>query len=300
MLVCPKWLRVSRGAHQSLLELKDMDESFSEVFLAINGKLSDENVAEIPYEAVAWSGWMEKGIGQAPSQGHIHDGINARRLAAGYVSRDDIPYDGSLGVLLSPEDETHYGTTQYHYLHGGGFAGGSPSSAGTATGPGRTYILCGKFGFGVGTGGSGTFDTTYAAASMPYTRRALASIPFDISELSGPLTNPVVVGTLRAEMSADTFPDRGMPNRGSGIIEETYWGMDVVNIQLLPVTRDGVGWGTDTHVRGYMLMFDVILPGPDHPISKGVSKWWVDWMMLARLSPGLAPVIDLEGGGEEG
>jgi hypothetical protein len=248
----------------------------------------------MPYEAVAWHGWVKRATGATPSwRGHIHDGISARKLSDGYVGRNDIPYDGSLGVLLHPEDDENLDATYLPYtIHPFGFSAGTPSRA-DSQGILRGYMLTGKFGFAPGTGGSSTFDSTYKDEAMPYTRRAMAAVPFDPSELSGPLLCPVVVGTLRAEMDAGSLPDREIPFRSTDTVEQKYWGMDIFNIQLFPMTGSGRVGGSDPHLRGYMLLFEMVLPGPDHPISQGVARWWVDWIMLAKLGESVPPIPEV-------
>lgn len=293
MFVSPRWLRVSSKADYALFEVKDLDEAFSEILRTLNGGLTDDNVAQLPVEAVAWHGKVAETLGETPSwKGHVHDGVSARRLAAGFVGKRDVPFDGSLGVLFSPEDDytmaaSRYWRTELSYAPGG---------LSRCYGPNAVYLVCGKFGFAPGGGGVAPFDATYRTDDVAYVRRPVCVVPFDPSEIFGRLYNPVVVASLRAEMSADTLPERAIPFRDSGNVEDRFWGLDVTDIQLFPISGSLTGSGDN--VEGYVLAFSVVLPGPDHPISRGVGRWWVDWMMLAHMVSSLS--TPLEGGGGEG
>lgn len=287
MFVSPRWLRISGESDYAFFEVKDLDESFSEIMQVCNGGLTDDNFAEMPYEVVAWHGWVREAIGMTPSwKGHVHDGISAKRLAAGYVGKDDVPYDGSLGVLLSPEDDSTIGSRSVKFMHHT-VSGGPSAVVRKIYGDSSVYLLCGKFGFAPGGGGAAPFDIVYRTDDLQYTRQIVATVPFDPTELKGPLTSPVVVATLRAEMAADTFPERGMQFRTNDVLEERFVGLAVSNIELFPMTGQQALGGSERIPDGYVLLFTVVLPGPDHPISQGVGRWWVDWMMLCRMAEGL-------------
>lgn len=298
MFVYPKWLKVSNtGTINVPFEVKDLDSSMSEIFRAINGGLSDENFAEIPYEAIAWFGEAREAVGSPPSwSGHIHDGISARRLAGGHVRREDLDYDGSLGVLNHPESDAKYVDWADYDIHGGRarLLGFYESGKVTLGKPSELHLFSGKLSFSPGVGGGQDWSSTLDDEKATPWWAPVTPVPVDMGDLDGILMSPVVVATIRAEMKANTLPEKGMPNTSpsKNAHEELFMGMGVGNITLF---RDrGVLWmeehsGDSPPPSSYYLQFHVYLPCINHPISEGVSRWWIDWMMLARVVQGAPP-----------
>jgi hypothetical protein len=287
MLVYPKWLRVSQYGNAvtgAIVEAKDADASMNAIFQALNGNLSDENVAQIPYGAVAFFSEAHKRLGAPPSwKGHIHDGRSARRLASGYVQRDDLKYDGSLGVLNHPESDTYYVAAAPQYVHG--LHTSNPPSFNLVY-PVRVGLFCGKLSFEPGAGGSGPTEATATAWDTAWMYPVMTSVPMDMADVGGLIAAPVVVASLRAEMVADTLPEKGLPNDGTTFrYEERFSGLGINNIEVWP---DYGEMSPDTNsanaaVVGFDIHFDLMLPGPENPVTKGVGRWCVDWLMLCKF-----------------
>lgn len=281
----PKFGMVDYKMPKTVLSVEDLDDSFGEVFAVINGRLTDENVRAVPAKAIAWFSEVMRLDGAPPSwTGHVHDGVSARRLAAGCVGQDDVSYDGALGVLIHPEGATcpspHSPFVALDPLLSGTIAG---------TDPGPIYLLSGSFSLGPDDEGQVSSDSTYDQFNSSGQRVVLATVPFDLSELSGHLVDPVVVATIRAEMKANTLPDREIPNVSvTAAPNERFGGLWVQSAELFPYygeeTADEV-LPAEARPFGYYLRFVLILPGPLHTISQGVSLWWVHWHLLARLMP---------------